>query len=78
MRFEAVKKDGKVHKLIQRFLESKYDEVEVFNEDDYPDNKRMAAAIRFVINNDYKTNVKVKHINGRVFLERLIAKDHSA
>lgn len=71
MRFEAVKHDGKVHKLVQKFLESKFDEVEVFNEEDYPDNKRMAAAIRFVINNHYKNDVKVKHITGRVFLVRL-------
>jgi hypothetical protein len=71
MRFEKVRKDNKIQRLIDRFLESEYDKVEVFNEDDYMNNTRMAAALRFVIKNHYKDVVNVSKTNDRVFLYRI-------
>lgn len=74
MRFEKVKeiqKDSKVHKLIDDFIKTNYDRVEVINENDYADNKRMVAAIRWVIKNDYPDKVKVAHIKERVYLSKL-------
>lgn len=71
MRFEKVKKDNKVQRLIDRFLESDYDKVEVFNEDDYINNARMVAAIRFVIKNHYAGIVNVSKTNDRVFLYKV-------
>lgn len=73
MRFERIKeiqKDSKVHKLIDEFIKTNYDRVEVINEDDYVDNKRMVAAIRWVIKNDYPDKVKVAHIKNRVYLSK--------
>lgn len=73
MRFEKVKevvKDSKVHKLIDEFIKTNYDRVQVINEEDYADDKRMVAAIRWVIKNDYADKVKVSHIKDRVFLSK--------
>lgn len=73
MRFEKVKeiqKDSKVHKLIDEFIKTNYDRVEVINEEDYADNKRMTAAIRWVIKNDYPDKVKVSNIKDRVYLSK--------
>lgn len=71
MRFEKVRKDNKIQRLIDKFLESEYDRVEVFNEDDYMNNTRMTAAIRFVIKNHYEGTVNVSKTNDRVFLYRI-------
>lgn len=71
MRFEKVRKDNKVQRLIDKFLESEYDRVEVFNENDYINNARMVAAIRFVIKNHYRDVVNVSKTNDRVFLYRV-------
>ena len=71
MRFEKVKKDNKVQRLIDIFFESEYDKVEVFNEDDYINNARMVAAIRFVIKNHYAGIVNVSKTNDRVFLYKV-------
>lgn len=74
MRFEKIKeiaKDSKVHILIDEFIKSNYDRVQVINEEDYADNKRMAAAIRWVIKNDYPDKVKVSHIKEKVYLSKI-------
>ena len=74
MRFEQVKKgrkDNKIQKLINQFLETKYDKVEVFNEEDYESDAQMVAAMRFIINRDYKDIVKVSKTNDRVFLKKI-------
>lgn len=74
MRFEKVKeiqKDSKVHKLIDDFIKTNYDRVEVINEEDYADNKRMTAAIRWAIKNDYPNKVKVSNIKDRVYLSKV-------
>ena len=73
VRFEKVKeiqKDSKVHKLIDDFIKTNYDRVEVINEEDYADNKRMTAAIRWAIKNDYPNKVKVSNIKDRVYLSK--------
>lgn len=73
MRFERIKevpKDSKIHKLIDEFIKTNYDRVEIINENDYADNKRMTAAIRWVIKNDYPDKVKVSHIKDRVYLSK--------
>lgn len=73
MRFEQVKKgrkDNKVQKLIDQFLATKFDKVEVFNEDDYESNRQMTAAIRFAIKNDYTGQLQITRTNDRVFLSR--------
>lgn len=73
MRFERVKevvKDSKVHKLIDDFIKTNYDRVQIINEEDYADDKRMVAAIRWVIKNDYPDKVKVSHIKDRVYLSK--------
>lgn len=73
MRFEQVKKgrkDNKVQKLIEQFLASKYDKVEVFNEDDYESNAQMTAAIRFAIRSYYDGQLQVTRTNNRVFLTK--------
>ena len=73
MRFEKVKevvKDSKVHNLINDFIKTNYDRVEVINEEDYADNKRMVAAIRWVIKNYYADKVKVSNIRDRVYLSK--------
>lgn len=74
MRIERIKevtKDSKVHRLIDEFIKTNYDRVQVINEEDYADNKRMAAAIRWVIKNDYPDKVKVSHIKDRVYLSKI-------
>lgn len=74
MRFEQVKKgrkDSKVQKLIDQFLASKFEKVEVFNEDDYESNAQMTAAIRFAIKSYYDGELEVKRTNNRVFLTKL-------
>lgn len=74
MRFEQVKrgrKDSKVQKLIDQFLETNYDKVEIFNEDDYDDNDKMTAAMRFIIRNHYDGIVNVSKTNDRVFLYKI-------
>ncbi len=75
MRFEKIKdepkKDDKVRKLIDNFIKSNYDRVEVINEDDYKDNKRMTAAIRWITKNDYLDKVKVSQIKDRVYLSKI-------
>lgn len=73
MRFEKVreiKKDGKIHKLIEEFIKTNYDRVEIINEDDYKDNTAMAAALRWVIKNDYADKVKASKIKERVYLSK--------
>lgn len=73
MRFERIKevvKDSKIHKLIDEFIKTNYDRVEIINENDYADNKRMVAAFRWVIKNDYPEKVKVSHIKDRVYLSK--------
>ena len=74
MRIERVKevtKDSKVHRLIDEFIKTNYDRVQVINEEDYADNKRMTAAIRWVIKNDYPEKVKVSHIKDKVYLSKI-------
>ena len=74
MRFERVKeekKDNKINKLIDDFIKTNYDRVEVINEDDYKDNVAMVAALRWVIKNDYPDKVKASNIKGRVYLSKI-------
>ena len=74
MRFEKVrdiKKDNKVCKLIDDFIKTNYDRVEIINEDDYKDNNRMVAAMRWIIKNDYPDKVKVSKIKDRVYLSKI-------
>lgn len=74
MRFEKVKevkKDDKIHKLIDEFIKTNYDRVEVINEEDYKDNTAMTAALRWVIKNDYEKIVKVSKIKDRVYLSKI-------
>ena len=74
MRFEKVKrgrKDNKIQKLIDEFLKTGYDKVEVFNEDDYENNSKMIAAMRWVIKNYYADQVEVSKFSDRVFLSRI-------
>ena len=73
MRFEQVKKgrkDNKIQKLLDQFLASKYDKVEVFNENDYESNAQMTAAIRFDIRSYYNGQLTVTRTNNRVFLTK--------
>lgn len=74
MRFEQVKKgrkDNKVQKLIEQFLATNFDKVEVINEDDYESNTQMAAAIRATIKNSYDGKVQITRSQGRVFLTKV-------
>ena len=74
MRFEKVKeikKDDKVHKLIDDFIKTNYDRVEVINEDDYKNNNAMTSALRWVIKNDYADKVKASKIRERVYLSKI-------
>jgi hypothetical protein len=74
MRFERVKevkKDDKVHKLIDEFIKTNYDRVEVINEDDYKSNNAMTSALRWVIKNDYADKVKASKIRERVYLSKI-------
>ena len=73
VRFEQVKKgrkDNKIQKLLDQFLASKYDKVEVFNENDYESNAQMTAAIRFAIRSYYNGQLTVTRTNNRVFLTK--------
>ncbi len=74
MRFEKVKevkKDDKVHKLIDDFIKTNYDRVEVINEDDYKSDNAMVSALRWVIKNDYADKVKASKIKERVYLSKI-------
>lgn len=74
MRFERVKeirKDDKVHKLIDEFIKTNYDRVEIINEEDYKDNNAMVSALRWVIKNDYSDKVKASKIKERVYLSKI-------
>lgn len=74
MRFEKVKevrKDDKVHKLIDDFIRTNFDRVEVINEDDYKNNNAMISALRWVIKNDYADKVKASKIRERVYLSKI-------
>ena len=74
MRFEKVKevrKDDKVHKLIDDFIKTNYDRVEVINEDDYKNDNAMVSALRWVIKNDYADKVKASKIKERVYLSKI-------
>ena len=78
MRFEQVKrgrKDNKAKKLIDEFMTTRYDRVEVHNEDDYESNAQMAAALRFVASNYYADSLQVQRKNDRVFLTKIKRKD---
>lgn len=70
-RVREVKKDDKIHKLIDEFIKTNYDRVEVINEDDYKDNNAMTAALRWVIKNDYAETVKASKIKDRVYLSKI-------
>ena len=74
MRFEKVKefkKDDKVCKLIEEFIKTNYDRVEVINEEDYKNNNAMVAALRWAIKNNYADKVKASKIRGRVYLSKI-------
>lgn len=74
MRFERikeVKKDSKIHILIDEFIKTNYDRVEIINEDDYKDNQAMISAMRWVIKNDYADKVKASKIRERVYLSKI-------
>ena len=74
MRFERVreeKKDSKINKLIDDFIKTNYDRVEIINEDDYKDNQAMVSALRWVIKNDYQDKVKASKIKERVYLSKI-------
>lgn len=74
MRFEKVrdiKKDNKVCKLIEDFIKTNYDRVEIINEDDYESNDKMVAALRWVIKNNYSDKVKASKIRERVYLSKI-------
>lgn len=70
-RVREIKKDDKIHKLIDEFVKTNYDRVEVINEEDYKDNNAMTAALRWVVKNDYSNTVKVSKIKGRVYLSKI-------
>ena len=70
-RVREIKKDSKIHKLIDEFIKTNYDRVEVINEDDYKDNAAMTAALRWVIKNDYAEKVKISKIKERVYLSKV-------
>lgn len=74
MRFERVKevkKDSKINKLIDEFIKTNYDRVEIINEEDYKNNNAMTAALRWVVKHDYVKKVKVSQIKGRVYLSKI-------
>lgn len=74
MRFEAVKKgrrDNKAKKLIDEFMETRYDKVEVHNEEDYESNAQMAASLRFVAQSYYDGKLQVSRKSDRVFLSKI-------
>ena len=74
MRFEKVKelkKDSKVNKLIEDFIKTNYDRVEVINEDDYKNDTAMVAALRWVIKNDYADKVQASKVKEKVYLSKI-------
>lgn len=74
MRFEKIRdiqKDNKVTKLIDDFIKTNYDRVEIINEDDYENNDKMTAALRWVIKNNYSDKVKASKIRNRVYLSKI-------
>lgn len=74
LRIEQVKKgrkDIKVEKLLNEFIETGYDKVEVLNEDDYPTNKEMASAIRSIVTIKYRDKVRVTRNKERVFISKI-------
>lgn len=74
MRFEKLKrgrKDSKVTKFIDKFIESNYDRVEVFNEEDYENDDKMVAALRFAAKNYYKDKINISKTNDRIFMYRI-------
>lgn len=70
-RVREIKKDSKIHKLIDEFIKTNYDRVEVINEDDYKDNVAMTAALRWIIKSDYADKVKISKIKDRVYLSKV-------
>jgi hypothetical protein len=70
-RVREIKKDSKIHKLIEEFIKTNYDRVEVINEDDYKDNVAMTAALRWIIKSDYANKVKISKIKDRVYLSKV-------
>lgn len=70
-KIREIRKDDKVHKLIDEFIKTNYDRVEVINEEDYKDNQAMISAIRWVVKNDYSDKVKASKIKGRVYLSKI-------
>jgi hypothetical protein len=70
-RVREIKKDSKIHKLIEEFIKTNYDRVEVINEDDYKDNVAMTAALRWIIKSDYADKVKISKIKDRVYLSKV-------
>lgn len=74
MRFEKLKrgrKDSKVTKFIDEFIDTNYDRVEVFNEEDYETDEKMVAALRFAAKNYYKDQINISKTNGRIFMFRI-------
>lgn len=74
MRFEKVRdiqRDNKICKLIDEFIKTNYDRVEIINEEDYENNDKMIAAIRWVIKNHYANKVKASKIRDRVYLSKI-------
>lgn len=74
MRFERVKeekRDKKINKLIEDFIKTNYDRVEIINEDDYKDNQAMVSALRWTIKNEYVDKVKASKIKERVYLSKI-------
>lgn len=73
MRFEKLKKgkkDSRVTKFIDKFINTNYDKVEIFNEEDYETDDQMVAALRFAVKNYYKDQVNISKTNGRIFMFR--------
>lgn len=70
-KIREIRKDDKVHKLIEDFIKTNYDRVEVINEEDYKDNQAMISAIRWALKNDYSDKVKASKIKGRVYLSKI-------
>lgn len=74
MRFEQVKrgrKDNKAKKLVDEFMQTRYDRVEVHNEEDYETNAQMAASLRFVVQSYYEGKLQVSRKSDRVFLTKI-------
>lgn len=74
MKFEKLKrgrKDSKVTKFIDEFIDTNYDRVEVFNEEDYETDDKMVAALRFAIKSYYQDQVNISRTNGRIFMFRI-------